>query len=142
MILTKELLQANEACKEGYRFALGHDLIGRPLKEVVSVCEDLGEYDYALYVESLMGKREISIMPGKIQVFNPKTGLHTSASSTEEAIALYQDIAEKILAAHMPQVVVEGVDGNGRQKWVPLAQPTVEVTVTAIPNIPHSINIG
>ncbi len=54
------------------------------------------------------------------QVFNPITGTHTRCESDVEAKVMLVEVAQQVLALHVPSVNQEIVHENGDVTWQPI----------------------
>lgn len=54
------------------------------------------------------------------QVFNPITGTHTRCESDVEAKAMLVEVAQQVLALHVPSVNLEIIHENGDVTWQPI----------------------
>lgn len=125
MILTKEVFQALNSCKEGYATALETGNVGKEYDEVIDYCnknnlKDFGDWLQLQKSTEYYVRNNGSIFTmGAYQVFNPLTGVHTRYETEAEAKTALVEIAKEILVQHCPRVVQELSNENGDTTWIP-----------------------
>ena len=128
MNLTRDLLKALDACAEGYRYVLEHNLLNIPYDDAINAMrQDIGNADAAEYADWLedQKKTEIyfrayggAITMGAYQVYNCYTGQHQRYETEEEAKTALLEITKNLILTHGPRITRELINENGDAIWL------------------------
>ncbi len=123
MILTKEFLEAQNACAEGIQAAISNNIVGLEYSAAIRAFLEIDQKDFAGWLleqkstEAYVRANGREITMGAYQVFNPLTGLHSQYASEAEAKEALARICEAIIDNYKPTVCQELVNENGDSAW-------------------------
>ena len=121
MILTKEFLQAINACAEGYRFGLENNIMGLEYEQAIAQCLERGENDYALFLESSKNTLEAVMFSGIVEsgdyvVIDPSDGARHRFENISDAQAKIEEIKTNFMLARVDCFAVnhvQQIEGGG-----------------------------
>ena len=131
MILTKEFLQKNNACAEGYRATVENNLIDNDYDAAISwflsqTNETLVSYgNWLIEIKEMYKKTEEFVRTngkeltmGAYQLFNPMTGIHTRYETEVEVKQALIELSKQVIKQYTPTVVQELSNENGDKTWI------------------------
>ena len=124
MILTKEFLQATDACTEGYRAVLDLNLLGQNYDVAASALAQNNYSDYAEWLneqkttEAYVRANGTEIKMGSYKVFNPITATYIDCVDESSVRNAMVEISKQILANYSIGIVQTITNENGDQAWI------------------------
>jgi len=126
MILTKEFLQASDACKEGYRFVLEGGVVGGDYDAAIEYCKTNGQQEYAEWLEQ--NKNTIASWKAVGISCTKQFGFYCHLTEAFQWFASQQEAIDAIAVAkenykqekrNLFPVIFEQINENGDATWTP-----------------------
>lgn len=124
--LTRDFYLKHDACPEGYRVILKHNLLNKRCSEVLACLKEKNEQHCVDWIETRIYREDfvrehgtIFTMKEQYRVFDPLLGQHLECVGEEEARRLLIQVSKKILETHGPKVIQVIENENGDHAWIP-----------------------
>ena len=137
MILTKDFLQATNACVEGYVYVRGEGLIGGDYEVAIAHCHADSHSDWGDWLtaqkatEAYVRANGEIIVTDRYKIYDPATGLYQECTDLDDAKSQVIAQANAHLQQHNYSVVSIVSNEKGDEAWTNVAFDDLVVIATA-----------